>query len=872
MSMIIRGFWMLMLVVWAGVGVAQESDPGEGYFQRGQFELAVEYWEGKRSKLFIGKEEGSTTYQLKNLSNSSSLTVAQQLRLAEAYQQLGRLKDALKVLQEANFHIQKIQDSTRQTEFQAGLHSQLGDVYLAMGSLESQDCKGVTTQTRQATLRENQQRAENSLYLAKGFADKINHPLLQASILNQQGNLWMTQKNYEEALKKYEEATTVLVEQDKLLKAKILVNIAQLKVNQGNFEAENAIKEATVEVENLPDSDSHDKSFALIGLARLWKNLQQSRFEKTQSCSTISSFKEQLKQPGGKQRFDLLMKAMDVNKIQEDRRAISYAKGYLAELYLDKGCYSEAKELTQQALIYAQTYPQPMAEDVTKKLWGYPELLFQWEWQLGKILKAQGQSEQQEAIRAYGRAAGHLETARKNYAGTTPTFSKDGETFYLERAELLLNAAKSARDEDKQNLLKTAIDSIESRQEAGLRNYFQDECITEKFPVEEERRLQDNEALLYLVMFGNCIESVLKFSDGSIQQETGLCNSCNNMGITLGKGINSFRKEVIEDGKDISNYSKGINSVFDEAIIAPLKRGLVNHNSIDTLLIIPSGESLLPGESLLRVPFAALPFDQKTSYLIESYAIAVLPNWRLSSTPLRSEDLIVLKDDRALLAGLVIERPKGEPIAEGVRSICTQPLEFVKPEITELQRIIPSHDTLWEADFTAQAVENSLTINAYPIVHLSTHGKFEENYNNSWLCTYKRNERLALDKLEEILQGRKVKLLTLSACETALGAELGLAGIGVKAGTRSALGSLWPVNDKSTAILMQRFYENLRKDNLEKSGDSIAKALQNTQWSFFKEGKIIKLKSEEEKGFKLPFYWAGFLLIGNWQNSSSQNR
>ncbi|OQW91316.1 MAG: hypothetical protein BWK78_05000, partial [Thiotrichaceae bacterium IS1] len=529
-------------------------------------------------------------------------------------------------------------------------------------------------------------------------------------------------------------------------------------------------------------------------------------------------------------------------------------------------------------------------KDVTKKLWGYPELLFQWEWQLGKILKAQGQkargqSEQQEAIRAYGRAAGHLETARKNYASTTPTFSKDGETFYLERAELLLDAAKSARGEDKQNLLQTAIDSIESRQEAGLRNYFQDECVTEKSPVGEERRLQDNEVLLYLVMFGNRIESVLKFSDGSMQQETGLCNDCDKKD-TLENRIKSFREQEVGEPQKriITDYSEVSRNAIGETIIEPLKRGLGDHK-INTLLIIPVGE-------LLRVPFAALPLDQ-TTYLIQKYAIAILPNWRLSSAPLRPEDLIHLEDDRALLAGLTIEpplskmeieQPEGkiddsevclqrskavETVRGDNRSVCVRPLCFVDKEIKGVEGIIQNRTTLLGTKFTVGEVESILKNKDYSVIHFSTHGYFDHISHDSWLCTYNKDETLTINKIEELLQGKKVKLLTLSACQTALGAEMGLAGIGVKLGTRSALGSLWSVDDESTSQLIQHFYKNLEKESLKNNGYSIAKALQKAQLDFLPDSNnkpALSSRTDKNKIFMRPYYWAGFLLIGNWQN------
>jgi CHAT domain-containing protein len=91
----------------------------------------------------------------------------------------------------------------------------------------------------------------------------------------------------------------------------------------------------------------------------------------------------------------------------------------------------------------------------------------------------------------------------------------------------------------------------------------------------------------------------------------------------------------------------------------------------------------------------------------------------------------------------------------------------------------------------------------------------------------------------------------LSACETAEGDEraaLGLAGLAVKAGARSALGTLWRVNDEAARELIVEFYSQLKTD----SGVSKAEALRRAQ------RKIL------EGRFDHPQYWSAFLLISNW--------
>ena len=91
----------------------------------------------------------------------------------------------------------------------------------------------------------------------------------------------------------------------------------------------------------------------------------------------------------------------------------------------------------------------------------------------------------------------------------------------------------------------------------------------------------------------------------------------------------------------------------------------------------------------------------------------------------------------------------------------------------------------------------------------------------------------------------------LSACDTAQGddrAALGLAGVAVQAGARSALGTLWSVNDLASAELVGEFYAQLHAQPVSK-----AVALQRAQQMLVRDPNRAH-----------PYYWAPFLLIGNW--------
>lgn len=147
----------------------------------------------------------------------------------------------------------------------------------------------------------------------------------------------------------------------------------------------------------------------------------------------------------------------------------------------------------------------------------------------------------------------------------------------------------------------------------------------------------------------------------------------------------------------------------------------------------------------------------------------------------------------------------------------------------------------------------------YSVVHIASHFQFQPgNVTNSFLLLG-NGEELSLARIKgtpNIFSG--VDLLALSACETATtgvdadGKEVeGFAVLAQKQGAKSVLASLWPVADKSTPLLMEKFYQ-LRTD---KPGTPKAQALREAQLSLIRENP----------SFAHPYYWAPFILIGNWR-------
>jgi CHAT domain-containing protein len=180
-------------------------------------------------------------------------------------------------------------------------------------------------------------------------------------------------------------------------------------------------------------------------------------------------------------------------------------------------------------------------------------------------------------------------------------------------------------------------------------------------------------------------------------------------------------------------------------------------------------------------------------------------------------------------------------------------LPYVREEVASIQRLYGG-TVLRDEDYSLRNVEAELSRRAYGVVHIASHAQFRSDLDQTFLLAY--DDKLTMDRLQALMglsryRDRPVDLLTLSACQTAVGDEraaLGLAGLAVKAGARSALATLWYVSDQASAQLVAEFYRQIKEGTGSK-----AQALQQAQLRLLADAR-----------YQHPGYWAPFLLIGNW--------
>jgi CHAT domain-containing protein len=87
---------------------------------------------------------------------------------------------------------------------------------------------------------------------------------------------------------------------------------------------------------------------------------------------------------------------------------------------------------------------------------------------------------------------------------------------------------------------------------------------------------------------------------------------------------------------------------------------------------------------------------------------------------------------------------------------------------------------------------------------------------------------------------------------------VGLARAFMYAGTPSVVVSLWSVNDEATSLVMTAFYRNLR------AGMNKGEALRRAKISMIESGSNADTRRTAGERYSDPFFWAAFVLVGDW--------
>ncbi|MGK7906976.1 MAG: CHAT domain-containing protein [Synechococcus sp.] len=498
-----------------------------------------------------------------------------------------------------------------------------------------------------------------------------------------------------------------------------------------------------------------------------------------------------------------------------NRRAEAQALGLLGHLYEQAQQWQEAIQLTDTAILLAQTDRAF-------------ESLYQWQWQSGRIRAALGDIE--GAIAAYRATVDTLDRLRGDLAAAHSdiqfAFRDSIEPIHRQLVDLLLSNPRGdsqnweGQEEVTQDRLDLARQTVERLQLAELDNFFRAACIKGVPVVIDEVDAQA--AVIYPIVLNDRLEILLRLPGQPLRQITVEVSSDE-----INRGVDRTR---LAFGQRTSPRYLPLAQQLYHWLIQPIEQDLAD-SGVDTLVFVPDGV-------LRNLPMGALHDGEH--YLLEQYAIAVSPGLQLLPPQPNQADR-----EQILTAGL--SQPRGGFAA----------LPYVADEINGIEKNL-SGRILANQDFTQKSLQTEMNNDRFSFVHIATHGQFSSQLDRTFLLAWDGN--IDINQLRYLLlssdfsRDRPVDLLVLSACETAMGdrqAALGLAGMATRSGARSTVATLWQVNDLATAQIVDRFYDNLVNHGMTK-----AKALQQAQLSVYENVGTAQ---------KHPYYWASFVLVGNWQ-------
>src|SRR5579862_2377333 len=343
-------------------------------------------------------------------------------------------------------------------------------------------------------------------------------------------------------------------------------------------------------------------------------------------------------------------------------------------------------------------------------------------------------------------------------------------------------------------------------------------------PTEVERDLPENRALIEYVVGPQQIAIFVLRHDGLHAKLEPLSSGELESKITL-------LRDLVQrpDSRDWERPARSLRRL----LVDPIEKAdwLRGANEI---VIVPHG-------LLHYVPFATLvrPTQSGNRFLIEDYVVSYLP-----------------------MAGALTSSSSAQPTAEHLVALAPSisKLQFTSSEVRAVAAAFGHHATAIVGPKATETWFKQIA-GEYDVIHFATHGFFNKAnplFSGVELQPDAQNDG-RLEVYEILALHLRAQLVTLSACETALGSGyfneipagdefVGLTRAFLSAGASNVVATLWEVNDSSTAQLMRTFYRQL-------SEQPASRSLAIAQRSML----------HGDRGHRHPYYWSAFVVVGNNQ-------
>lgn len=443
----------------------------------------------------------------------------------------------------------------------------------------------------------------------------------------------------------------------------------------------------------------------------------------------------------------------------------------------------------------------------------------------------------------------------KKSAGLIIKYSNKLNEMKKDESELLSEQDKE-KIQNYERLLKAAEENF-TQTLADIRSVFARQKVSADIQLNQDAqqllvKLGKNVALVHFLPLDNDLRILLTTSEIKIAKKVKVSHK------QLNRAINNYKQLINRPDKPLKDIQTYSNELY-EWLIQPIAKELEQLH-INTVMFYKNGV-------LRYIPLSTL-YDGKR-YLIEKFAVS-------NYTAAAKESFARHLRKHWQVAAMGVSKQYGE--FAPLRMVPFELDSIVKQDTSDPDGIFSGQVYINE-DFNAQHYKSALA-GDFNVNHIATHYKFMPGTESDSFLLLGDGSHLSLATLRtDHYDFKKIDLLTLSACETAIsdvtsdGREVeGLATLVQKQGAKGVMATLWPVADCSTGAFMQEFYEQRKK------GLSKAEALRQSQLAFL-YNRIPPLRiitSDPSKGcqpasqigknpYKHPYFWAPFILMGNWQ-------
>ncbi|MEM9946449.1 MAG: CHAT domain-containing protein [Cyanobacteria bacterium P01_D01_bin.36] len=884
-SLMIVQSWPVQDLAYWEISARIFNSQGQMLWEQGQTQQALDSWqqaevhyrEAKNLRIQGGASGNGQTLPIdsgRGLKESPGL-VSSQVNQALAYQELGLNAKALRQLSALARSLDDFSPRLRLVAVRelGKAFRRVGDFSTAQSVLEA----GLSAADTASLEFENESESETDADEQGGIEPRVSAPSWQIALelghtLRQRSHRMMAigqesqaQSKAMDALANYERVIDQVSDelskegtaeegaaeqfQNRLLRAQTQLNQLSYLIEMGRLEQAEAFWPQIV-LSDLPDGRasveahiSYAHSLACLQrptsvacIRQEWQESELGQGLSQQGHVAESSAESSGVLATGGQLWSPLSEALAVAVRQSrslaDPLLESYALGELGHAYELAASWEDAISLTRQAL--------SLLED--KQL---PDAAYRWEWQLGRLYQQRdGQGDIAQAfdgktatVLAYQQAIASLSAVRQNLLTVNLqvqfSFRDNVEPLYREYVSLLLgqsprttvevNGAQPPSQLPSQADLAVAVNTLDALQLTELENFLG--CNLSQLVNLNEREIDPQAAKIYPIILPAQLATIVDIPGQPLTIfSTPVSQS------TVEATLRDLRQSLTLPGQTPAVLDSA-GQLYDW-LVAPLAPVLAEADQIQTLVFVPDG-------ALRNIPMGVL-YDG-TQYLVEKgYAIAVAPQLDLFAPRTAESKLKILRG--------------GIGLPQTIRGQQFPSIELIQAELNQIPADFTVAPALLDEAFTKANIEQQLASQEYSAIHWKTHGVFSSDPEETFLVTYEdgitANELSELVRSVGVRRSEPLELLVLSACETAQGdrrAVLGLAGMAVRAGTRSTLSTLWRADDGANTQLMAGFYKGIE------AGLTKAQALQSAQQMLL-----------SEVGYPAPYYWAPYVLVGNW--------